>query len=370
MGFVHHTVSANEYGPEDSAAIVLAMCRFHRNSNGWNDLGYNFVVDRYGRIFEGRAGGSDQAVIGAQAQGYNGVSTGVSNIGTFSNVPQTAEGVAATARLLAWKLSLHGAPVEGPVVERSGGGDVNRHPAGTDVTFERIAGHRDADRTECPGDLLFAQLPEIRRQAAALAPGFAQAARGGLDLQIAQRRVTYPAPLQLTGRLTAPDGRAMAGVRVSVQVRTGARFTTVALTETGADGGWAAEVRSAFSRTLRAVAQPPDAGRVESLQRTVLVAPAVEAQASARRVRTGRALTVRGTVRPAKARLVAEVARRGSDARYHVVARVPVAARRGRFAKVIRPRRPALTRVRILSRADARNQPGLSVATFVRVAGR
>jgi hypothetical protein len=118
------------------------------------------------------------------------------------------------------------------------------------------------------------------------------------------------------------------------------------------------------------VAQPADGPRVDSLQRTVLVAPAVSARASSRRVRMGRPLTVRGTVRPAKARLIAEVARRGSDARYHVVARVPVAARKGRFTKVLRPQRPALTRVRILSRADARNQPGLSVATFVRVAGR
>src|SRR6185503_14618684 len=86
LAFIHHTVSATDYAPDDSAAMVLAICRYHRNSNGWNDIGYNFLVDRYGKIFEGRAGGVDQAVIGAQAQGYNSQSTGIANLGTFSTV--------------------------------------------------------------------------------------------------------------------------------------------------------------------------------------------------------------------------------------------------------------------------------------------
>ena len=168
-GFVHHTVTANEYGPEDSAAIVLGICRYHRDHNGWNDIGYNFLVDRYGQVFEGRAGGVDQPVVGAQAQGYNSVSTGAACLGDFTAESFTEQGLEALARLLAWKLPLHAAPVEGPITVISQGGEANRYRAGTPVTLERISGHRDGNTTECPGDTLYATLPTLRTRVAALA---------------------------------------------------------------------------------------------------------------------------------------------------------------------------------------------------------
>src|SRR3954467_4900740 len=143
MAFVHHTVNANDYGPEDSAGIVLAMARYHRDHNKWNDLGYNFVVDRYGQVFEGRAGGIDQPIVGAHAQGYNSVSTGVANIGTYDVAGQTEAALEAMASLIAWKLAIHGAPIEGKVTVTSRGGDDNRYPAGRQLLLNRVAGHRD-----------------------------------------------------------------------------------------------------------------------------------------------------------------------------------------------------------------------------------
>ena len=103
-------MTANEYAPEESAGIVLAIARYHRNSNGWNDIGYQFLVDKYGQVFEGRAGGIDKAVVGAQAQGWNSTSTGISCLGDFTAIAQTPEGLDALARLIGWKLSVHGIP--------------------------------------------------------------------------------------------------------------------------------------------------------------------------------------------------------------------------------------------------------------------
>src|SRR3954470_10772608 len=164
--FVHHTAGTIDYQPEDSPGIVLGIARYHRDSNGWNDIGYNFLVDRYGTVFEGRAGGIEQAVIGAHAQGFNASSTGIATLGTFTTIPFDAPAMEALAKLIGWKLSLHGIPTTGQVTLISAGGESNRYPSGMPVTFERISGHRDADQTTCPGDALYAQLPELRQKAA------------------------------------------------------------------------------------------------------------------------------------------------------------------------------------------------------------
>ena len=127
---VHHTVSLNDYSPAESPGIVLAVCRYHRNSNGWNDIGYNALVDKYGTLFEGRAGGLDQAVIGAQAQGFNSVTAGISNIGDHTSLPQTPEALAALASYIRWKLTVHGQPLAGRVTVTSAGGSASRYGAG------------------------------------------------------------------------------------------------------------------------------------------------------------------------------------------------------------------------------------------------
>ena len=366
LGYVHHTVNANTYAPQDSAAIVLSICRYHRNENGWRDVGYNFLVDRYGQIFEGRAGGIDQPVIGAQAQGYNGVSTGVANIGTFSGEPQTQPGLAATAKLLAWKLSLHGAPVTGAVTVTSAGGPSNRHPAGSLVTFDRIAAHRDADATVCPGDGLFAQLPQIREQAAALAPRYAVAPpAAAVSLEAADRDVEFPQPARVGGRATMLGGAPLAGAAISVQAATGRGFATLARTTTTADGSWSADVPTQYSRSLRAVAALRDGTLISSPRLAVRVAPALRLRAP-RRVRAGRRFTVRGSMRPRRGRVTLEIARQGSDRRMHTVARVAVHVRRGRFTARVSLRRPALHRLRVTFRADGRNAAARSGDALLR----
>ena len=85
--FVHHTVTANEYTRAQVPAAILAVCRFHRNTNGWNDIGYNFLVDRFGRLWEGRDGGIDEAVSAPTRRATTRQTTGISNLGTFTSVP-------------------------------------------------------------------------------------------------------------------------------------------------------------------------------------------------------------------------------------------------------------------------------------------
>jgi len=149
---VHHTVSLNDYTPEEAPAIVLAICRYHRNSNGWNDIGYNALVDKYGVLYEGRAGGLDRAVVGAQAQGFNSETAGIASIADHTTVHATPETLNALASYIRWKLGVHLQPLSGKVTLTSAGGSESRYPAGATVTADRVIGHRDVGRTACPGD--------------------------------------------------------------------------------------------------------------------------------------------------------------------------------------------------------------------------
>ena len=171
MAFVHHTENPNGYLPGEVPAMLRAIYIFHRYVRGWNDIGYNFVLDLYGRIFEARAGGIDEPVVGAHAGGYNLVSTGVAVLGSFSSVPISPLARRALERLLAWKLSLHGVASQGRVSVKvnPAGASYSRFPANARVSLPRIAGHRDADSTDCPGNVLYGQLPGLRAAVGQLA---------------------------------------------------------------------------------------------------------------------------------------------------------------------------------------------------------
>src|SRR5450759_1490910 len=113
VGFVHHTDGSNNYAAGEVPGIIRGIYAYHAVTLGWGDIGYNFLVDRFGGIWEGRAGGMDKPVIGGQVYNYNAVSTGVSGIGTFTSavVPQAMTD--AFKRILGWRLSVAGIPATG-----------------------------------------------------------------------------------------------------------------------------------------------------------------------------------------------------------------------------------------------------------------
>jgi hypothetical protein len=163
---VHHTVNSNSYGPSDSPAHLRGIQAYHMVANGWCDIGYNFLVDRYGQMFEGRRGGIGRAVVGAHASGFNTNSTGIALIGDFtsSGVPDAAYN--ALVYLLAWKLSYHGVPADGQVWVRVGANEGAYWPEGTIISLDRITGHRDVNATGCPGQFLYDLLPRLRADVA------------------------------------------------------------------------------------------------------------------------------------------------------------------------------------------------------------
>ncbi len=170
-GIVHHTVNTNTYAASDSAALVRGIYAYHVNGNGWCDLGYNFLVDRFGQAFEGRFGGMDRPVIGAHAGGFNTDTFGVAGIGDFTSASPQDPLLTTISRVLGWKLSLHGRDPQGTTTLISAGGAYTAYSAGTPVTIGVVSGHRDVDQTSCPGDSLYARLGALRTAATAYIRG-------------------------------------------------------------------------------------------------------------------------------------------------------------------------------------------------------
>jgi N-acetylmuramoyl-L-alanine amidase len=158
---IHHTVNANTYTPEDAPGIVLGICRYHRYNLGWNDIGYNALVDRYGNVYAGRSGGLSAPVVGALTAGYNSQTAGLSSIGTHTATGMTKEALGAAVRFLTWKLRLHGVDAAGKTALVSGGGSGNKYPSGRRVSVAEVTRHRRLNETACPGR---AQVTKIARR--------------------------------------------------------------------------------------------------------------------------------------------------------------------------------------------------------------
>ncbi len=185
-GFVHHTVNANNYTRAEVPAILRSIYAYHTQSRGWSDIGYNFLVDRFGRIWEGRYGGVDRPVVGAHTLNYNDYAFAMSAIGNYDIKQPSQAMVQAYGALFAWKLSLHG--VDASSTKQWVG---SRY-------FQAINGHRDAASTACPGRYLYAKIPQIRTLAA-------QAQRGWSGRELESNLAGTPYPDLIVRR--ASDGQ-------------------------------------------------------------------------------------------------------------------------------------------------------------------
>ncbi|MEU1597729.1 N-acetylmuramoyl-L-alanine amidase [Streptomyces sp. NPDC005708] len=166
VAFVHHSASGNNYTCAQAPSVIRSIYRYHVVSSGWRDIGYNFLIDKCGNIYEGRAGGVDKPVMGAHTLGFNTNSMGVAVLGTYTSTQPSAAAVNALAALTAWKVGLYGMDPRAKTYLQSGGG--NLYPKGVNAQLNVVSGHRDGFATECPGQLLYAKLGSIRTTAARL----------------------------------------------------------------------------------------------------------------------------------------------------------------------------------------------------------
>ncbi|GGV70364.1 hypothetical protein GCM10010277_81240 [Streptomyces longisporoflavus] len=170
--FVHHTVGTNDYSCAQSAALVRGIMTYHVETEGWNDLGYNFLVDKCGQVFEGRGGGTDLPVRGAHTYGFNGESAGIAVLGDFEGDPATNKpagkptraSLESVARVAAWKLGQYEGDPSGKVT-LTAADDTGVWKKGDTPSLNTISGHRDGFATACPGKDLYSKLGEIRRYA-------------------------------------------------------------------------------------------------------------------------------------------------------------------------------------------------------------
>lgn len=169
---VHHTAGHNGYAQEEVPGILRGIQRWHIEGNGWNDVGYNAMVDRFGQVWEGRAGGLEQAVVGAHARNYNTGSFGVAVLGNYVAVQASDEALEAVAKVIGWKADLHGFDTEGTT-------------NGWGASRPVVVGHRDVGTTSCPGRIQ-ERLPEIRSRARVLTTPFEDVVSGPHRAAISQ----------------------------------------------------------------------------------------------------------------------------------------------------------------------------------------
>jgi hypothetical protein len=357
LGFVHHTVNPNGYSAADVPSLLLGIFQYHRYVRGYFDIAYNFLIDLYGRMWEGRAGGIDMPVVGAHAGGYNAESTGVAVLGDFTNVVPSPAAIHALEQLLAWKLSLHGTPTHGDVTVVVDPGSAYYTPfaPGAHVSLPRVAGHRDGDSTDCPGNAFYARLPSIRPRITSLAGSPAKA-----TLDVPAAVAVAEEPVSVSGRLhLLGSPQPLSGAPVELQrLYSGARLTLATAT-TGPDGSWSAMVSPRFNILLRALHRPHPATVTDWV--VIDVAPRITLEVS-----SVSPIHVSGTILPGKSHVTVELYR-GATASGKPVASKQLVVSEGTFAGSIRRPKPGRYVVIARSADDAENVAGASQPVAVTV---
>lgn len=159
---VHHTVTRNDYTEAEAPGLIRAVYAFHTRSRGWDDIGYNLLVDKFGNVYEGRYGGFQRGVIGTHTAGFNSQTLGISLLGNYEEAEPPAAVTDAVARAGAWMVERWGVDPRGRVTLTSKGSP--RFPKGARVTVYRMPGHRDLGKTACPGRYAYERLASIRAE--------------------------------------------------------------------------------------------------------------------------------------------------------------------------------------------------------------
>ncbi len=220
---VHHTATQNN--DPDPAATVRSIYYYHAVTQGWGDIGYNFLIDEAGRVYEGRhtfdypsgssPTGEDEAgngVTAAHAYGFNSGTVGIALLGTLTNQDATPVSRTALEQLLAWKSDRH-------AIDPQGEGVYTNPVNGSQKTFANIAGHRDVVATDCPGGVFYSTLPQIRADVAAMIAGSPPppppAGNFALSVSPTSRTVTRGSSTTYSVTITPSEGFA-ASVSLSV----------------------------------------------------------------------------------------------------------------------------------------------------------
>lgn len=164
---VHHTAGSNTYTEAQAPGIVRGIWEYHAKTLGWGDVGYNALVDKYGNIYEGRAGGLDRAVQGAHVGGFNQNTWGVSVLGNYQTTQPTPASIAALGQIIGWKAAVAGFDPTGSSYHRAEFDfEGSKYRQGQGAWFPNINAHRDFHYNQCPGDNLYARMGDIRAAAA------------------------------------------------------------------------------------------------------------------------------------------------------------------------------------------------------------